>query len=177
MAMALVLAGALFVGRSEPDVSIEARSERIASSIRCAVCQGQSVAESRATSARAIYDEIVRRVEAGESDDAIRTYVAGRYGTELLLRPSSSGAGSVVWIVPVMLGVLAIAGLVAAFVKWRPQRGAALSDVDRAVVARARRQLRHGSSDTAEHAVVDDADPDAELAALTLPGHEDAHAE
>ena len=138
-AMSVVLLVALFLGRGTASTTFAARAERIASGIKCAVCQGQTIAESKAPSARAIYDEITRQVEAGKSDRDIRGFIAGRYGTELLLRPPSSGVGSIVWIAPVVLGVLALGGLAAAFVKWKPTDDDDLSDADRALVARARR--------------------------------------
>jgi cytochrome c-type biogenesis protein CcmH/NrfF len=176
-ALGVVVALALFLGRGTADTTVAARAERIANGIKCAVCQGLSVAQSKAGSARAIYDEITRQVEAGRTDADIRGYVAGRYGAELLLRPSSSGASAVVWIAPVAFGVLALGGLAVAFRKWRPAASEdALSDVDRALVARARRTLPtfgqfsppadadRPNIATANDAV--DADPDGELADL-----------
>ncbi len=171
-ALSVVVAVALFLGRGTVDESVSARADAIASAIKCAVCQGMSVAQSKAGSARAIYDEITRQVEAGRSDADIRGYVAGRYGTELLLRPASSGASSVVWIAPVAFGILAVGGLAIAFRKWKPVAAEGeLNDVDRALVARARRAFStFGQSsspsevDRPDIAGVDDPDPDGELA-------------
>jgi cytochrome c-type biogenesis protein CcmH/NrfF len=170
--LSVVVLVALFLGRGTADTSVAARADQIASGIKCAVCQGMSVAQSKAGSARAIYDEITRQVEEGRTDADIRGYVAGRYGAELLLRPASTGASSVVWIAPVAFGVLATGGLVIAFRRWRPVASEGdLSDVDRALVARARRNPpMFGQStpptvvDRPNTASVDDPDADAELA-------------
>jgi cytochrome c-type biogenesis protein CcmH len=149
--LALVLVGALIVGRGRPDNSVAARAQSIAKGIKCLVCQGMSVDQSKATSARLIYSEIQRQVADGRTDSDIRGYLVGRFGKELLLVPESSGAGSVVWILPVVLTVLAFAGLALVFKRWRAAAAAGvgaeeLTDVEHARLNRARTQrLRAGS--------------------------------
>jgi cytochrome c-type biogenesis protein CcmH len=149
--LSLVLLGALVVGRGRPDNSVAARAQSVARGIKCVVCQGMSVDQSKATSARLIYAEILRQVEDGRTDSDIRGYLVGRFGKELLLVPESSGAGSVVWIAPVVLTVLAFAGLGLVFKRWRAATVAGasadeLTDLEQAQVNRARAQrLRVGS--------------------------------
>ena len=82
-------------------------------------------------------------MEAGESDDEIRAYLISRYGEEYLLTPQATGASSVVWILPVMVIVAAIAGLAVAFRRWRATpSGPELTDADRRLVDAARRVER-----------------------------------
>jgi cytochrome c-type biogenesis protein CcmH len=158
--LSFVLVGALIVGRGRPDNTNAARARSIATGVKCMVCQGMSVDKSKAASARLIYAEIERQVEDGRTDSDIRGYLVGRFGKELLLVPESSGAGSVVWIAPVVLTVLAFAGLALVFRRWRKaavlgSQVDELDDVDRARVNRARAQraqrVRAGSE--AEEAV------------------------
>lgn len=134
--MLTAVVGALIIGRGEAPVTEAARAERIAAGVKCPTCQGLSVAQSKAGPARAIYTEITRQVAAGASDDDVRAYLVSRYGVSELLRPKATGAGSVVWIAPVALAVLAAAGLVVAFRRWRPS-GIAATDDDRVLVAAA----------------------------------------
>ena len=128
---ALVIGGA---GRSHPRRSQSARAHAIAQDLRCPVCQGLSVADSPSPTAKAIYDDVRRRVAAGESDAAIRSYYVGRYGQWVLLRPPTSGVGALVWILPVTALLLAIGGLALAFRRWRRQPSLAATDDDRALV-------------------------------------------
>ena len=147
--MLIVVAGALIVGRGDTPVTAAARAERIAAGVKCPTCQGLSVAQSKALTARAIYQEITRQVDAGASDNDVRAYLVSRFGVSELLRPEATGAGSVVWIAPVALAVLAMAGLAVAFRRWRPS-GVAATDEDRELVATAvaRAQYdRHEDSD------------------------------
>ena len=134
--MLLVVAVSLFIGRGHAPVTDAARAERIAAGVKCPTCQGLSVAQSKAPTARSIYQEISRQVEAGASDDDVRAYLVSRYGVSELLRPEATGAGSVVWIAPVALVIVALAGLAVAFRRWRPS-GIAATDDDRLLVASA----------------------------------------
>ncbi len=136
--MAVVVAVALAVGsRPADDATEEDRVRAIASTVKCPACSGQSAATSDAPSATAIRAEITRRVRRGESDDEIRGYLAGRFD-DILLTPTSSGAGGVVWALPVAAVVMAFAGLAFAFRRWQASSPTTASPADRDLVARAR---------------------------------------
>ncbi|MDQ1515518.1 MAG: cytochrome c-type biosis protein CcmH [Actinomycetota bacterium] len=128
---ALVIAGA---GRSHPSRSPAARAHAIASELRCPVCQGLSVADSPSPTAKAIYEDVRRRVDAGESAGAIRSFYVGRYGEWVLLRPETSGTGALVWILPVTALLLGAGGLALAFRRWRREPALSATEADRALV-------------------------------------------
>jgi cytochrome c-type biogenesis protein CcmH len=128
---ALIIGGA---GRSHPNRSPAARAHDIAAVLRCPVCQGLSVADSPSPTAKAIYDDIRHRVDAGESDASIKAYFVGVYGQWILLQPETSGVGALVWILPVTALLLGVGGLALAFRRWRRQPVLAASDEDRALV-------------------------------------------
>jgi cytochrome c-type biogenesis protein CcmH len=121
LALALVVVVALVVGASGSggDDSEAARSARLAKEVRCPTCRGLSAAESDAKAAQAVRSEIRSRVEAGESDEEIRAYLASRYGDDILLRPEGSGLASLVWALPVVALVCGGAGLAFTFRRWR----------------------------------------------------------
>ena len=131
----LLLVGALFVGRAKESNSVRARTDRIASDIKCPTCQGLSVQQSKAGTAKAIYSEIERQVVEGQSDASIRGYLVSRFGTEQLLRPDATGITSVVWIAPVMFGVVALAGLALTFARWSRKSTEPMRAEDEALVA------------------------------------------
>ena len=139
-----LLAGAFVVaaiGDSGPRTTAE-RSRSISESIACPQCQGQSVADSEAPSARAIRTEVARRIEAGETDDQIRDYIAGIYGDDALLTPPRDGVAGLIWFLPVAGLVAAIGGLVVVFRRWRVPEDVEVSDEDRVLVEQARRSNR-----------------------------------
>lgn len=116
----VVVVGALVVGVTDTGARTEEeRIESIASSVRCPTCRGQSVADSDAIAAENVRREIARRVGEGESDDEIRDALAARFGDGIILTPSRSGITGLVWVLPVAGFVVALAGLVFAFRRWR----------------------------------------------------------
>ena len=122
-----------------PPRTVDDRVQAIAATLKCPVCRSQSVADSEVAAARAIRTEIERRVEGGESDDAIRDAVAAAYGDDVQLTPSGSGFAGLVWVVPVIVLVLALAGLSATFARWRRGATTAASEADQALVDEALR--------------------------------------
>lgn len=98
---------------------VEDRVQAVASTIRCPQCRSQSAADSDAPTAKAVREEIAERIDAGESDSEIRAYFASTYGEEILLTPPADGVGALVWVLPVVATVGALAGLGWAFVRWR----------------------------------------------------------
>ena len=137
--LALVLVGALAVGSRSASgpVTEDQRVERITSVVRCPTCQGLSVAQSDAPAARAIEDEVRRRVQAGESDRQIKDYLVSRYGQDIILQPEAEGVGLLVWALPLVGGVAAIAGLVVVMRGRRIRPGRKVSAADHALVQEA----------------------------------------
>lgn len=136
--LALVVVALVRAGVSDgAPSSTQERVRSIAATIKCPTCRSQSVAGSDAASARAIRAEIDKRVRDGETPDEIRDAIAATYGDDVLLTPSRSGAAGLVWILPVVALVLGLAGLLAAFSRWRRSASVPISDVDRALVEQA----------------------------------------
>ena len=72
----------------------------------------------------------------GQTDDQIRDYLGGLY-PNMDLRPKASGVTGLVWFLPVFVFVLAMAGLVAVFRRWRNETPSVATDADRAIVEQA----------------------------------------
>jgi len=148
VALAVVVVIALMIGgagRDRGPRSPAARAQSIGEDLRCPVCQGLSVADSHSPTAEAMRDDIRRRVDAGESAEAIKGYYVSRYGEWVLLRPEASGVGAVVWILPVGALLVAAAVLALAFRRWRRQPAMAATDEDRALVEAALARQRGGT--------------------------------
>lgn len=95
------------------------RAFELASILRCPVCQGLSVADSRSDAAEAMKDRIGELVEKGYSDQQIIDYFVGRYGEFALLKPKYEHR--VLWIAPIVVGFLGLG-----FVGWRVRQNAAV---------------------------------------------------
>lgn len=117
------------------------RAYEIAKTLACPVCAGQSVAESDATVAKSIRRSIAVWIDEGQSDLFIRAAVVDRFGEEVDYTPSASGLTSLVWIIPVVGGAGALAGLFLIFRGWRDEEEFEASEADRALVETMRGEL------------------------------------
>ena len=147
--MGAVIALALFVGTRPDDTprTNEERAQALADGLKCPTCRSQSVADSDAPVSKEIRAEITRRVESGESDEAIRAYLVGRFGEDVVLTPAATGVTGLVWVLPVVLLVAGGVALGFAFRRWRRRSPVAVTDEDRVLVEEVRRaRARDGAT-------------------------------
>ena len=118
------------------------RITAIARTLKCPVCSGESVDQSKVPVAANIREEIARLVTAGSTDSQIRARIEQQFpGSQLV--PDARGANLVLWVLPVVVLVLGLGGVALAFRRWRAQAGAGEpDDEDRALVAAALRAER-----------------------------------
>ena len=120
--IALVTVAALSFGslRDAGPLTQQDRIDSVTKRIACPTCDGESVFVSRASAAQAIRAEVARQVGDGvRSDDEIVAYIADRFGGEVLLVPRGEGLDALIWVLPVLVSVVLIIGLAAAFRRWR----------------------------------------------------------
>jgi cytochrome c-type biogenesis protein CcmH len=138
-ALVLVVAGALVYGVTDRDSSSAAdRADRLGDSIMCPACSSETVTNSQVPVAKAIRRQIAILIEEGRSDDEIRDRLVASYGERIVLNPPRSGWAGLVWVLPVAALVVAVAGLVVVFRRWRVAPGVEASPDDADAAARAR---------------------------------------
>jgi cytochrome c-type biogenesis protein CcmH len=96
----------------------EVRVQALGRQLRCAVCQGVSIADSPASMARAQLDTVRKLVAEGKSDQEVLDYFVERYGEWALLEPRKSGVTLFLWLAPFGVLVLGVA-----LVVWGQRRG------------------------------------------------------
>ncbi len=90
-------------GTAPLDLEREARVQRLGKQLRCAVCQGVSIADSPASMARAQLDKVRELVADNKTDDEIYEYFVERYGEWALMEPRKSGVTLGLWLFPLLL--------------------------------------------------------------------------
>lgn len=93
------------------DPAQERAAKALMETLRCLVCQGQSIADSDADMAADMRALVRQRIAAGEPPVAVRDWLIERYGDYVSYDPPLSGATGPLWLAPIVL--LAIGGLLA----------------------------------------------------------------
>jgi cytochrome c-type biogenesis protein CcmH len=121
---------AVVVGADTPldNEKDEARAQALMREIRCVVCENEPVSHSTADIAVDMRRTIRQQVEAGASDDQVRSFFAERYGQFVLFRPPASGAGLLIWLFPFLLLVATAVWLGRGFLKRRREALAPLPE-------------------------------------------------
>jgi cytochrome c-type biogenesis protein CcmH len=88
--------------------------------LRCLVCQGQSISDSDAEMAGDMRALVRRRIAAGEEPEAIRKWLIGRYGNWVSYEPPVEPVTWPLWGAPLLMLAL---GLWLARGRFRRRRG------------------------------------------------------
>jgi cytochrome c-type biogenesis protein CcmH len=100
------------------DAELEARTTAVASTLRCPVCQGESIQDSPSELAQDMRALVREQLRSGRTPEEVRAYFVGRYGEWILLEPKMTGLNILLYVFPVVL-VLGGLALVAVLVrKW-----------------------------------------------------------
>lgn len=88
------------------DARQEQQARALMETIRCLVCQGQSIADSDAEMAGDMRSLIRERIQKGERPEAIRSWLIQRYGDWVTYEPPVNVTTIFLWGLPVLLLLL-----------------------------------------------------------------------
>jgi cytochrome c-type biogenesis protein CcmH len=97
----MATAAVVEVPLADPAQEQEART--LFRALRCAVCEGQSVADSDATLAAEMRAHIRTMVHEGKTPDEILTYFKNSYGDRILMQPPVAARTMLLWLAPLVL--------------------------------------------------------------------------
>jgi cytochrome c-type biogenesis protein CcmH len=140
--VALLLAAPCFaVEPSEMmrDPALEARAREVSKSLRCVVCQNETIDESNAELAHDMRLTVRRRIAAGDSNQEVLHYMVQRYGDFVLLKPRFNSATVLLWLGPLLVLLLGGIAVVRMMRRTRPP-GAPLTSDQAAALARLDRE-------------------------------------
>lgn len=85
------------------ETEIDQRVREIAKTLRCTVCQTETLWESGAPLAHQMREAIRSRVSQGQTAEEIRAYFHGRYGDYIMMAPPKEGSNWLIWMAPFLL--------------------------------------------------------------------------
>ncbi len=143
------------------------RATAIESAVRCPTCEDLSVAQSSAPTAVAVRAAVAQQIAEGRTDQQITNYLVDRYGSSIVLDPPASGWSLLVWLLPLLGGLVASTLVVVVLVRRRgavgegPDERDGGRDLDPEVVEERRRFLTQSLADAdAEYLAGDLSDKD-----------------
>jgi cytochrome c-type biogenesis protein CcmH len=98
-----LLPAARYANVQLPDPALERRAQGLMETIRCLVCQGQSIADSDAEMAGDMRSLIRERIAAGEEPERIRAWLISRYGDWVSYAPTFEPVTWLLWAMPFLL--------------------------------------------------------------------------
>lgn len=93
--------------RQLPDPAQEAKAKALMETLRCLVCQSQSIADSDASIAGDMRSQVRERIARGENPEAIRAWLIQRYGDYVSYEPRVTSLTWPLFAAPVLLVLLA----------------------------------------------------------------------
>jgi cytochrome c-type biogenesis protein CcmH len=86
-----------------PDARQEARATALMHTLRCLVCQGQSIADSDADMAGDMRALVRQKIAGGEQPEQVRAWLIARYGNWVSYDPPLDRTTWPLWIMPVLI--------------------------------------------------------------------------
>lgn len=106
------------------DSALEARTSELASTLRCPVCQGESIQDSPSELAQNMRAVVRDQLRDGRSPDEVKQYFVSKYGEWILLEPEMKGLNVLLYVFPVLLVVGGLTLVVVLVKRWTsPQPG------------------------------------------------------
>ncbi|SOB86953.1 cytochrome c-type biogenesis protein CcmH [Sphingomonas guangdongensis] len=101
------------------DPAKEAEAQALMVTLRCLVCQGQSIADSDADMAADMRALVRQRIARGERAGDVRDWLIARYGEYVSYDPPLTALTAPLWLAPIALLVV---GLIVARASFRRRR-------------------------------------------------------
>jgi cytochrome c-type biogenesis protein CcmH len=85
------------------DADKEAQAAKLMGTLRCLVCQGQSIADSDVDMAADMRRIVRQKIAAGETPEAVRSWLIERYGSYVTYDPPLGWSTAPLWLTPLLL--------------------------------------------------------------------------
>ena len=103
--------------------TLDARTQRVASQLKCLICQGESVADSPSTLAQQMRISIRQQLQSGRSEQDVIQYFVQRYGSRIVWSPPWQGFYLLAWLVPIAFLLSGIGLILLLLREWRSNVG------------------------------------------------------
>ena len=84
-------------------IAEENRAINLFKEVRCLVCQGQTIHESNAEMAEDLKEVIREKIDQGQTDGEIKSFLLEKYGNWIIMTPPFNRLTYLLWFVPLII--------------------------------------------------------------------------
>ena len=115
--MLLFPALAVIAQNSEEEV-LQKTARELYERIMCPICAGQTIAQSNSGTSVQMRDLVLKKLRQGETKEEILQYFASKYGERILAQPTKKGFNRMLWLLPFVIIVVAVAVISLLMLRW-----------------------------------------------------------
>ena len=93
------------------DPKKEQQAHEIFKKIRCVVCSGESINDSKADIAKSLRVLVREKIQQGKDEEQILSYITNSYGDSVLMKPPVNKKTFLLWAGPVIILLISISVL------------------------------------------------------------------
>jgi cytochrome c-type biogenesis protein CcmH len=112
-----VCAHAIDTAPAFEDPALQARYNSLNHRLRCLQCRSETIADSNATLAGDLRNQVKDLIAAGKTDDEILQFMTNRYSDYVLYDPPVAPRTWILWAAPVLLLVGGVAGAIIVIIR------------------------------------------------------------
>ena len=86
--------------------------------IMCPICSGQTIGQSSAETSAQMRDLVLKKLRQGETKEEVLQYFVSKYGERILAEPTKRGFNRMLWLLPFVIVVVAVAVISILMRRW-----------------------------------------------------------
>ena len=86
--------------------------------IMCPICSGQTIGQSNTETSAQMRDLVLKKRRQGETKEEVLQYFASKYGERVLAEPTKGGFNRMLWLLPFVIVVVAVAVISLLMRRW-----------------------------------------------------------
>ena len=98
--------------------SLQKTARELYALIMCPICSGQTIGQSNTETSAQMRDLVLKKLHQGETKEDVLQYFASKYGERVLAEPTKGGFNRMLWLLPFVIVVVAVAVISLLMRRW-----------------------------------------------------------
>ena len=98
--------------------SLQKTARELYALIMCPICSGQTIGQSNTETSAQMRGLVLKKLRQGETKEEVLQYFASKYGERVLAEPTKGGFNRMLWLLPFVIVVVAVAVISLLMRRW-----------------------------------------------------------